>query len=254
MTIVSGIRSGLRSGIRSGLNPTDGPAADVDATSGKYIPSSAAQFTALGITAPQALWLPGNTTSGDIPDEIGALDLVAANTPLYQQSVTGWATKAVAGTVAGTNARFSVAGADISTTSICLLWYVHVTQCTDANLQFIEHGDARLQQVAGDVTTRVRNATQVGDTAGNHTGVVALMLMHDVTNNATKLFSNVEKKSITFAASTGTNLQISPAAAAETTGVFKFLWGCEWTGADAEISDATAKARLQALNWSIAWS
>ncbi len=256
MSLLSGLQSGLRSGVRSGINPSYGsaPAATTDATSGKFTPVSAAEFTALSITAPQALWLPNITTTGDLIDQVGSLNLVAANSPTYQQTVAGWSTKAVSGTPGTTNARFSAAGTDVSTTDVCILWYVSIVAGTTANIQIFEDGDVRVQQVAADVTLRARNTTNLANTLGNHVGVHPVMLMHDATNVRTRLFTDVEKLTVTFAASLGTNEQITPVTASEPVGVIKFLWGCKWTGAAARVSDAQAKARLVALNWSIPWS
>ncbi len=253
MTLLSGPQSGVRGGVRSGVNAGYGAAATVDATSGIYVPISAAEYTALGITAPASIWT-CQETSGDLDDKVGILDLVAANSPTYQNSITGWTKKAVGGVPGSFNCRFSVAGPDVAATSVLLMAYVHVTSGTTATLQFFECGDVRVQQLAGTDTIRARNTSNGADTVNAHTGVTLIILMHDLTNSRTRLFTQLEKLTVTYAASSGTNLQMSPSAGAEPVGHFKFLYAAIWTGSDAELSDAQAKARAQGLGWSIPWS
>src|ERR1044072_8995183 len=70
-----------------------------DATSGKYVPASADEWTqtraAAGILSgnPSSLWL--CQTNGSVDDAIGAVTLSESGVVSYQQSVTGWAGQGV---------------------------------------------------------------------------------------------------------------------------------------------------------------
>ena len=64
-------------------------AVDQDATSGIYVPSSAAQFTALGLPTPAHLHL-CQEASGSLADTLGSMTLAANAAPAYQQTTSGW--------------------------------------------------------------------------------------------------------------------------------------------------------------------
>jgi PKD repeat protein len=88
-----------------------------DGPSNWYVPQTAAQFTALGLAAPDWLYL-CQEASGDLAPTIGAISLVAAGTGhLYQQSVTGWTRKFVGldGATSGQAWRTTNAALDVGT-------------------------------------------------------------------------------------------------------------------------------------------
>jgi hypothetical protein len=88
-------------------------AVDQDATSGKYLPSSAAQWTemlsSLGLPNPSNLYLL-QEAAGAAADSIGGKNLAGSGTRAYQQAVAGWTRKSIKTTAntAGslTNATF----------------------------------------------------------------------------------------------------------------------------------------------------
>jgi hypothetical protein len=102
-------------------------AVDQDATSGKYLPSSSAQWTemlaSVGVANPTNLYLL-QEPSGTAADSIGSMTLsVVAAGFTYQQAVTGWTRKSIK-TTAGTpailgNAAYANVNAN-SYTVLCL--------------------------------------------------------------------------------------------------------------------------------------
>jgi hypothetical protein len=69
-----------------------------DATSGKYMPANASEWTQLlagtGIANPTSLWL-CQEVSGSLADSIGAKALGPNGSPTYSNAVSGWSRKAV---------------------------------------------------------------------------------------------------------------------------------------------------------------
>jgi PKD repeat protein len=79
------------------------------------VPQSAADFTALGLAAPDYLWL-CQEGSGDLVSTIGTLNLTATSSPSYQNSIAGWTRKFVGtdGSTASQSFRTSSALLDMA--------------------------------------------------------------------------------------------------------------------------------------------
>lgn len=256
MSITSGVRSGVLSGVRSGLNPTLGAVATSDATSGKYVPISAAEYTALGLSTPASIWLMQEAI-GDLADSVGSITLTANNSPAYQQSVSGWTRKAVKLTDGTANQNFGSSAAglpDISTTSALLLLYAEVSTI----------GSTRGVALLGTTTAELRALTtpsyrmvsggNLSTGVSNPTGAVRpIVIKVDRTNSACVAYTDQEKLAPTFdAAMTGKQLVVGYTGGTPPT--VAYLYGALFTGAAAEKSDAQVKAMLQTLGWTIPWS
>lgn len=148
MSITSGLRSGLISGMRSGLNPSYAAAAwTVDSTSGKALPATGTEWDALLASAgvsgsATSVWPFSAVASGNVSDTAGSKTLTAAGTMTYQQTVTGWAAKAikmsraVAGTL--TNNTFG----DVASTAATLYLTVGLdaVNTADSTLTLMRYG------------------------------------------------------------------------------------------------------------------
>lgn len=262
-----GVRAGLRTGLRGGLaaglgadplTPTAGGGAvgftTKDATSNIFVPATASEFTSAGFTAPNNLWL-CQEPSGNLVDTIGGKTLTAAGTPAYQQTIAGWARKAVGATGAAANQTFvNATMADTSVTSVAFLLYALINQPVSGG-QRCFHGAASgnaFESVAGSKVIRLRNGANAGNGTLDHTTAVhPILVVHDITHSANVIYSEIEKKSITFGAAAGVTFQLQVGLAADTTSNTQVLWMASWNGAAAEFTDTTAKALLQALAWTV---
>lgn len=268
-----GLRSGLAAGLRAGLavgvgadqlRPDSGgsPAADQDATSGKYVPSSVAQFAALGIAAPVSIHLL-QEASGNPVDSVGSYNLTAAGSPTYQQNVTGWSRKAIGFTQVA-NQRLG-AGAGVGpnpgTTSTLMLIYAaivgaqggnrevfgpNITGGTFAKVQVTTTPRLRTNVITGGITTGASDPTA--------TGLQPMMLKVDRTGGAVVLYTGQEKITGVYNAAIAESTSKGYGSSGATSFGGLIAYGAVWAGASAEVSDAQAKSLLQALGWTIPWS
>lgn len=242
------------------VQPSSGSLADADATSGKYIPSSAAQFTALGLVTPDEIWL-CNAASGNLVGLISAGTLTAANTPLYQQSVTGWATTGVRGNASTGNQRFEGTGPNPSTTDVATLLYVGNMVPDVTNRPLFACGtspsDFGLSVYdAPGITIRGRSAGGVSDSVGSYTTAgTAILIANDVTNTRAVWVSNVETRAMTYGAATSGTAYGLGAIGGGTFAAATVMYIARFVGANARAlsTSALAKPFLQALGWTIPW-
>jgi hypothetical protein len=237
---------------------------DRDATSSKYVPSSAAQFTALGLTAPSSIWLL-QMASGNASDSVGSLTLTAANTPQYQQSATGW-TRVGVGFTDGSTMRFSAAagtGPDPTTTST--LWLFYTVIRTEPTSTRIVGGATRIDQSSDCVrqvwspsagTNRLNmNCDGVGANgaalADHAAGSHPIVVKYDRTNSACVAFSEIDKATTTYSAAV---VDGAKGLGSNSTPDMVCVYAAMWSGAAAEMSNATIKTMLTTLGWSPTWT
>lgn len=250
----------------SRLHPNDdetGTLADRDATSNIYVPSTAAQYTALNAGAtPTEIFLL-QESSGDVVGSLLSEHLVPTGSPLYQQSVTGWSRKGVRGDNTTANQRFEGTGPNPTVTSVAVLAYIGNTAPVNdgaARRIFVfgtNGSDIGLSDVsAGTNVFRYRAPASINDTAGSYTtaGFVALVV-HDITNSRARFFTNVEAISPTFGAATSGTLFGIGAVGSGAFHAATVMYLARFQGAQAEFlsTNANAKSFLQALGWSIPW-
>jgi hypothetical protein len=262
--VVSGIRSGIRASIRSGVNPGGVVAWAVDASSNKAVPADSTEWDAfrsansLAVATPNSLWL-CQESSGNLADSIGSLTLTAAGTCNYQQTVTGWERKAVAGNDGVVGDRFaagSTVGPSPATTSQTWLWIASMPSTPGTaravfGVNFSNAaGSVRMVHLAtsGNPRLGVNNVNADGSNSVS-SEIHCLVLKYNRTGSEAKLFNLDEKLTGTYTDSiTDGNKGVGNGTAA------RFLYGCMWSGSDAEISDANIKALMQAMGFTVSWS
>jgi uncharacterized repeat protein (TIGR01451 family) len=229
-----------------------------DGTSGIYTPATAAEWTNLGLTAPDLLWLM-QEASGTLAETItGTVSLASSGTGLsYQNAVTGWSRKSLK-TTSATAGRWSSTNSalpDVSTTSCLLLIYGQVITCDTNGRGFCQLGTTTSGRV-DTVTTPTYRAVSAANTltASNAaTAVEPIVLKVDRTNSVVTMYTLSEKKTPTFGSTmTGKGLYVGGNASISSAN--QYLYGAAWTGSHGEMSDATVKSMLQTLGWTPTWT
>jgi hypothetical protein len=265
------IVSGIRSGIRSGINPSDGGDVPitwtVDATSGIALPADSTEWDDFRAAELLAIATPGHLytcqeASGDLIDQIGAVPLADAGTPLFQQAIAGYDRDAVR--MDANTDRFSSASVPSPyATSVVMLMLVSLPAQPGANLViggphingsatgglFVSHASAN-----GSIFIRVNGNTATG-TLDHSSGVHPILVKYDRTNSVARVYTDLEKISPAYQALSGA---FSVGGLGSTAGNVSFcglLYAAVWSGADAEaFTDANAKALLAAMNFTPPWS
>lgn len=256
MPTVRGIRRGRDRGIDRGIS--HGATWSKDASSNKGVPANSAEWDifrgAVGggsIAAPTGLW-GMQDISGGAAAAIGAIPLVEEGARIdYQQAISGWTRKAI--TTRG-DAIFTSSASlpDPATTSVMVLSYAVI----EAAVSTSDRMYIGLTNIADFQTTptpviRVVNSGNILDGAATINGAVhPFVLKFDRAANTVSVYSDQEKISVAIA---GNPNKIIAFSGSPTPGVTKFLYGGYWSGTGAEMSDATVKAMLQGLGWTVAW-
>lgn len=254
MALIAGLQSSSSAGLYSGLNNTKGANAGAG---GVYVPTTSAEFTALGITAPSSLWL-AQEASGNLTDSLGTLTLSANASPLYTQQVAGWARYGV-GFNEQTAQRFQAAagvGPDVATQSVAWLVYL--------KLAGVQGGTRRVLHAAeGFTTTGVQVAittsnqlqlrcVNVGTTGSydyNDGAVHPVLLAYNRTAGTVRIYTDKEQINGTYSAG-AVDAAKGWGASAGTSFLGQILYGFAAGGATAE---GYAKSTLSALGWSLAY-
>lgn len=235
--------------------------ADSDATSGKFMPTSTAQYTALGLVTPDEIWVT-NAASGNLVGLVSGGTLTAQNTPLYQQAVTGWTSVGVRGNAATGNQRFEGTGPDPSTADVVTLLYIGNSVVDSTVRPFFVCGTAAsdLGLAAFDDTGtrrfRGRSAGGVSDSVGAYgLGGYAVLFGHDTTNTREIFVTDVEVQAKAYGvAGSGTAYGLG-AIGGGTFSTTTVLYMARFVGASARAlsTSALAKPFLQTLGWTIPW-
>ena len=238
-----------------GAPPLDGPSSAI------YVPQNAADFTFLGLTAPNSLWLM-QESSGNLSDSIGSLTLTANGTPLYQQSVTNWTRKGI-GFNGGTNQRMAAAsgtGPSPASTSTLWLGYCVFTGGSPAAGKGFMFGGATpfLQQTSTDRIRITGPGSNTADDATTLPGADAtvhpIAMLYDRTNSRISVYTNEAKTAATYnSGATDGQKGFGGMGAVTASATFSVVWGAMWSGSAAEMSDANVKSLLQGLGWTIPW-
>jgi hypothetical protein len=191
-------------------------------------------------------------------DSIGVVSLSgpsgSANNP-----VAGWSRTAF-GTADGTaNGCSTVAIANLSTTSYALLAYVALTGTPAGARSVFGFGSAGDHRYVGVTTTpRYQAGIYLGATADG-TGtpgsdVRPVLLLVDRTGSRLRVYTDQEVITLAWAAPVagsallnfGDQIGVGSAPA-------YFLYAAGFSGAAAEMSDASVRSLLQTLGWTVAW-
>ncbi len=240
-------------------NASAGPTVNLvakDATSGIYLPATAAQWTSLGLTAPSSLYLCQDAAT-PLADAIGAVTLAAGGTGLsYQTAVSGWTQKATQ-TTNGTAGRWATTSAtlpDLSTTSCLMLVYaLPLTPGATRGGMNMGTTEAAIGFQTGPVTRHISGANATAGVGDPTLAVHPFVIKFDRTNTIQTNYSDLEKVSPTFSTLV-TGKRWSLGGEGTITDQVQFLFAARWDGAAAEMSDATVKSMLQKLGWTIPWS
>ena len=260
-----GIAAGLSVGPQVGPIPPSGeapapPAWTVDATSGIGVPADATEWAAVGVAAPISLWQCQEAAS-PLADSIGSVNLASAGLGhLYQQAVSGW-TRVAARSVDGTAGQRwinSVAAPSPLTTSVMLLAYVDMpTTSPGLNRDvfgFVNNLNAGISSTSPG-RVRVNCASVfVSGTAAPQSAVRPVVFKYDRTNSAVVVYTDQEKIVGTYNATVTGGAQVYLGSVLTPAADASYLYAAEWSGADAEISDAAVKTMLETLGWTIPWS
>lgn len=227
-----------------------------DSVSGKAAPNSTAEWTSFltsissALAAPQHLYLL-QEASGVAVDSIGASNLTASNVA-YQKSISGWSRKAIGGAsqIAGTLTNTTIL--DTAANSFLLFCYLRFDAATLATRGLVTFGVPLLQIPGAQI--RLREGASLASTVNNHDITVhPIVMAFNNANQTIKLYSDLEKLSVTWSASSGTAFTLTVSAAADP-GLSDFLYSAMWTGSAAETTDAEVKKLITGLGFSPSWT
>jgi uncharacterized repeat protein (TIGR01451 family) len=242
------------------------PAVTRDGTSNVWLPQDATEWSNFitaqgisGVAVPDALWLM-QETSGNLADAIGLFPLTLSGTnAFYQQAVTGWSTKGISWINAATASFQSTSTSlpDLSTTSITMLLFVRPSAGT-SNRGIMGAGTSNFMQAQITVTPRLVAASGANTAVGTVSpagAVRPLVQTHNRTALTHRQVTDQEKLNPTFSASsTGKRIAIGGSLGIASSPPMTIVYACMWKGTNAEMSDATLKALLQAFGFTIPWS
>lgn len=233
-----------------------------DATAGVYMPASSTEWSnfiarkGLTISPPTSLYL-CQEASGNLTDSIGGFTATAAGSGIaYQQPLTGWARGSVKFTDANATQQFSsTAVANLASNSWLRLALVDATHPATATRNMWLIGTASF--LAIDCTTAgildFKVSASGGATLSAYSGPHLVGHLWDRANSRSIGYTETEKVTGTFSsAATGAKMTIG--VGANTNGPFGFGYIADWSGANAQMTDAQVKALYQALGITIPWS
>jgi uncharacterized repeat protein (TIGR01451 family) len=241
---------------------------DVDATSGKRLPSSLVQWqdfnayhVAIGTAdfpnvLPSSLWLL-QEASGTLADSIGSVPLTQTGAGhLYQQTVAGWARKAVKcvdGTASQRWLNTSTAP-NAGTTDVLLIGIVDVPAASPAaNRDVLGHAAAA--DCRFNTTGKLRAgfgaaADLLQDPRGRQ---MPIAVQVNNTGSASAIYTDQERFTGTYALPANTPMVFLGGQTASASGA-GYLYAVDFVGAAARMTAANMKALLQTMNFTIPWT
>jgi PKD repeat protein len=235
-----------------------------DATSGKAVPQTVAEWNAiisaagLSAGAPSAIWLMQDA-SGNAVDVTGTFPLTASGTGLsYQNAVSGWSAKAINFTDNGTNALTTTSASlpDASTGDYMLVMWIATTLAGLREIVQIGTPAASALRAETTATPRlqlVNGTTTVGTTNPIGATVYPLVLQGSATLSAQALYTAGEKIVGTYAARAGKSFILGNSA--RTSAQMSILYAAMFTGTAAQRTSAQIKTLLTQMGVTgIPWS
>lgn len=201
-------------------------------------PQSAADFTAIGVTAPASLYLM-QEAANNLADTIGGLSLTKAGSPSYQQSVTNYTTKALATTETTSQGWTEASGTGPSpaSTSVAFFGYIKFTGTPGGtrDLMMIQGATSIKLSVLGNGKIRLNCLGVTADSANSHNdgNVHPVICVYNRTGASVKVFTDLETLTGTYGsgAQDGTK---GFGALGSTNAPMDFLQGWVASGATAE--------------------
>jgi hypothetical protein len=237
-----------------GSNPLAGVSRD--ATSGIYVPATAAEWATvlsvagIGSGGPASVW-GFQDASGNLADSVGASPLTVTGVGAYQQAVPGWTRLGIQTADAGTF-RASTAWPTSTTASVLALGYITVLSLPAASRELLGMASATgtFEVLATGVPRTVNGANTGPGTVSLVGAVVPCVLRYVLSSTLLTGFSLADKMNPTAGAITSAVLGDILLTDAAT----QWLYGAAWTGTPAEMSDAQVKTLLQTLGWEPTWT
>jgi hypothetical protein len=240
-----------------------------DATSSKGVPANEFEWQAVLASAglsvggdPSHLFL-CQEASGDLIDQIGAVDFADFGTVSYSNAISGWDRDGV-GTTDGTNGGFGVgsgSGPDPSSTSVMYLAYVRIDGVAGAAKNVMSAGSTdpdyliNFVNTDGTMVSYVDGAGVTGATNYEGGSVFPLVLRYDRTNSAAGTFTDSEKIINTYSAGVVDGAKfLGNASGFATPPTARFLYLAIFEGAAAELTNTQIKTLLQTLGWTVSFT
>jgi hypothetical protein len=227
-----------------------------DATSGWWLPQSAAEWTSLlagRLTAysnPTQLWKM-QEASGTLADSIGTATLTASGSVAYQQAVTGWSTKAVVPTAGGANYWANNTDAGLSTgdgpVTLIVLAAITAIPAADRDVALIGDGQGHklMATVNGGVTVEKYAVSGVSATGTTDLGTTVRpwVISRDtgITPTFNKLQSDAETVAPAATRCTSASKQIFFGGVVEVAPAIQYLYAAQFVGVS---YDDTGRATL----------
>jgi hypothetical protein len=247
-----GLVHGVKHGILTLVNTV--PFVTKDSTSNIVVATSASEWLAAGYTV-TSIW-DCQEGSGNLADSVGSATLTpGVGAPTYSNAVAGW-TRVGVGFADGTASQNFVTTTNVpnlGSTSMAMLIYVNLGLA--GAVRSIFGFSTSVVEARSTATPRSQHDENAVTTNGtvDPRGVRAMLLMHDRTNSRAALFTDQEKIIGTYNG-TMTGVNVTLGAKATVPPPMTIMYAVLLSGSAAELSDAAAKALLQALGWTISWS
>ncbi len=234
----------------------------VDLASGKAVPTNTTEWMdliaarSLGGAPPSSVWQMQEST-GNLADSIGSVTLSPLNLPTYTNVISGW-TRVGVGTRDTTqnNGFLSKATGNLNGTSYLLLLYVQVLAPANGDRAIAAIGENADYRYVGLTSTNRYQANGIGvtpvtGTVDVGTEVRPVLLRVNSTTFQHTVYTDQEKITAAWVSPSGVGNNLVIGNGAFGSAPARYLYGALWSGASAEMSDATIKAMLQAMGWTI---
>lgn len=230
-----------------------------DATSGKWLPASSAEFTSWlsgrGVAAPTVLYNMQDAAA-PVVDGMGVQNLTNAVAPSsFQVTESGWSRKAITQNGAGGGSLNSTAGPFGDPYSASHLLFAIIQPNAGAATQDIMGFGGASAYRGLQITTAgnlaiidLQTSTTTTGTASYGSTFHPAFLQYDRTNGLLRVVTDLETINAPYHASSTTNLLFTFGAAAVQSASFGVMWACGWRGSAAELSSSQIAAILDAYN------
>jgi len=233
----------------------------IDPTSGKGVPASRLEWSALAIAcnvaaeAPEHVWLM-QELNGVLEDSIGTAPLSSLGMVGYGSSVAGWSRRGVATPDQPDSNGFVTGNFGKADGSTLVLAYVAVLTATTAERALFGIGASgdhryvaitplRTYEAAGAGVAPIRGTINSGVTV--HPVVLAI----NTTRASYTLYTDQELIAGNWEPAMGLGPLLVFGSGTLGSANARYIYGAAWSGMNAEIGDSEIKAMLQGLGWTV---
>lgn len=257
-----GITHGFKHGATHGISR--GGFTSKDATSGKYVPQTASEFTGAGFAAPTQIWRL-QEAAAPFADSVSSANLTVNGTVTPQTAVSGWSQVGIAPTGGGANYVFNNSSGTLGTghDPITYLIYVAITSVPAGDTDVTLIGDSNGPKLIATVSTGKRipkivlnavfssvSTTGSSDLLGT---VHPWLYTTDGGNTPTfsMLYTDLEALSVTPSNVVSSLPQIFIGGVIEVAPAMTVLGAWQWVGTS--MTTTTVRSLYRALGWSPVW-